>query len=66
MLLTLLPVLGTLPVGLPPSALGFLPYLITVCFVVFGSCVLEACSFLRGERGAMNWDRVEVWGNLEE
>lgn len=49
------------PVRLPSPALvwQFLPCLILFCFVVFGGCLLEDCSFLMRVGGGLDMGREE-------
>lgn len=48
-------------VGLPcPASVGeFLPCLTVFCFIMFGYCLLQACSFLMKHSKGMNWGRED-------
>lgn len=61
--LTVLPALATFsPIGLLCSALmgGLLPWLIVFYFIVFGCCLLEGCSFLKGNGGEVEGEETVV------
>jgi hypothetical protein len=37
----------------------FLPCLTVFCFIMFGYCLLQACSFLMKHSKGMNWGRED-------
>lgn len=48
------------------SVMGFLPCLGAFCFVMLGCCLLETCSFLKGDGKGVDRGRREMGESQEE